>query len=471
QDFTIDGWVSGLQSYFYSGTGEDIIEPDPDNGVAGDTNADRARKQGIIPTAVDRQLNFLTSEEGSFELDPTIKQLGWGGAGVWFNSVAQMNGALVTALHGMPRIDRYPEVMEIVRKNKLESDENPSPRDLFTPSFSRIDDPLLGIPYAKDIAITLNQPYLFWIENKPAEQLSGNFFVDAMNVVLGTKGLFDMCKNAMAHPLAQLSAVGRSMIESSISAAGFTVLFSVLGVASSSVSSVTFAASQFFGAITSVGLLIGFMLFYVIPFMPFLYFFFAVGGWVKSIFEAMVAVPLWALAHLRIDSDSIPGEAGLQGYYLLFEIFVRPILIVFGLIAAITIFAALVRVMNEIFYLAVSNLSGFDTSTSSFCGRGDAINPPQGSAAWARGPIDEFAFTMLYAVLAYMIGMACFKLIDMIPNQILRWVSAEISGFNDGNQDAAGGLLTYISLAGNQFGSQIGGGLSNLGQSFQNRGR
>ena len=64
------------------------------------------------------------------------------------------------------------------------------------------------------------------------------------------------------------------------------------------------------------------MLFYIIPFMPFIYFFFAVGTWVKAIFEAMVGVPLWALAHIRIDGQGLPGDAAMNGYYLLLEIFV-----------------------------------------------------------------------------------------------------------------------------------------------------
>jgi len=86
-----------------------------------------------------------------------------------------------------------------------------------------------------------------------------------------------------------------------------------------------------------------------------------------------------------------------------------------------------------------------------------------------RGPVDEFFYTLLYAVIIYMIGLSCFKLIDGIPNKMLRWLGAEISAFNDSNEDAAGGLLTYVAMGGGQFGSQIGGGLSNIGQSIQAR--
>lgn len=422
---------------------------------------------GVVYDAIQAQI----ANDG-YNLQDEVKELGWAGAGIWYNKIAQKNGALVSALMGIPRIKQYPKVMENVRQRKLDNNDNPTPEDQFTPSLGSTEAYEAELPDYM-LAGTLNQPYLYWIEYQPEKDQSGNIIIDTINVVLGTQGLFDMCRNADIHPLAQLSGVGRSMLESSISAAGMTVLTTILGVTSSAVSSTTFAFAQFFGAVTSIGLLIGFILFYIVPFLPFLYFFFAVGGWIKGIFEAMVAVPLWALAHLRIDGDGIPGEAGLQGYFLLFEVFIRPILIIFGLVASITVFAAMVRVLNEVFELAVANLAGFDANTSSYCAgaRGAGGSAPTGSADWARGPVDDFFFTILYAILVYMIGMASFKLIDQIPNTILtRWMGAETPSFNDSNEDAAGGLLTYVSLAGSQFGGEISGGLQGIGTSLQNRG-
>jgi len=80
-----------------------------------------------------------------------------------------------------------------------------------------------------------------------------------------------------------------------------------------------------------------------------------------------------------------------------------------------------------------------------------------------RGPIDEFFFTILYTIIVYMIGMSCFKLIDLIPNNILRWINAEVPSFNDNAGDAAEGLLKYVALAGSQFGEQIGGSIKGMG--------
>ena len=56
---------------------------------------------------------------------------------------------------------------------------------------------------------------------------------------------------------------------------------------------------------------------------------FAVGGWVKGLFEAMVGVPLWALAHIRIDGQGLAGDAALNGYFLIFEIFIHLLMFFF----------------------------------------------------------------------------------------------------------------------------------------------
>ena len=105
-----------------------------------------------------------------------------------------------------------------------------------------------------------------------------------------------------------------------------------------------------------VGLTAGLVLYYIVPFLPFIYFFFAVATWVKSIFEAMVGVPLWALAHLRIDGEGLPGNSAANGYFLILEIFLRPILTIFGLIAATLIFTAQVRVLHFLWQIVTENL-------------------------------------------------------------------------------------------------------------------
>lgn len=428
---------------------------------------------GVIGEAVQAQI-----DQGAWQMPPEMKNLGWAAAGIWYNKIAEQNGALIAALRNMPIPMLYPRSMEIVKKAVQAENPGTNTTDRFTISFSPNTPGIYITDHEKEISKALNYAYRYWNSNDSGDNVelvkTGNAFLDMVNLVLGTQSLFDMCRNTAIHPLAQLTAVGKSMIDSSISAFGGSALFTLFSL-QPLLQSATTALSSSFGTIASIGLLVGFILFYVLPFMPFIYFFFGVGAWVKTIFEAMVAMPLWALAHLRIDGQGIVGDAAIKGYYLIFEIFIRPILIIFGMIASIMIFAVMVKALNQIFHLAVSNLSGHSSATTG-CFQGPGVNAGGASnnqvidiatqtanlAEGMRGPLDEFFFTIIYTILVYMIGTSCFKLIDDIPNKILRWMNAEVSSFADNAGDAAEGLMRYVTLGGSQFGSQLGQSLSGL---------
>jgi hypothetical protein len=238
------------------------------------------------------------------------------------------------------------------------------------------------------------------------------------------------------------------------------------------------SATSFFMTLASIGLLMGFLTYYVLPFMPFIYFFFAVMTWVKTIFEAMVGMPLWALAHLRIDGQGMPGEAASHGYFYIFEIFLRPIVIVISFLGALIIYAAMVKVLNSVFYLVIANLTGHDISQTNPTITG-CFNPPGttgagpsgGPGAWqqtqtalARGVVDQFFYTVVYAIIVFMMASPCFKLVDAIPDNLMRWFGSGISTFGAQDGDPAEGLMTYTSTGlvglaqgGRAFGGALGG--------------
>ena len=161
----------------------------------------------------------------------------------------------------------------------------------------------------------------------------------------------------------------------------------------------------------------------------------------------MVGVPLWALAHLRIEGDGIPGEAAVDGYYLIFEIFLRPALTIFGMMASFVIFTAMVYTLNDIYDLATANVGSFEPATTN--------TTPE----MRRGSVDEFFFTVLYAIIVYMVGMSSFKLIDLIPNNILRWMGQQVMTFNDQREDSAQGMVGTASVGAQQGISALGKGL------------
>ncbi len=399
--------------------------------------------------------------------EETRKKLGWGAAGIWYNKIAQMNGSLVTSVNSVPEPRVMPYVMEKIRNEQTQNSIHVTdPYETYLAGTSGI---AFDTPIDKDIATGLVVIHQYWKSEDPSDKAStNNFIIDVINLIFGTQGLFNMCANADVHPLAQLSLLGKGLIESTIRNIGLSLGVGVIGgmFLNPTIQSIASVASGVLLSIATITLTLGFVLFYVIPFMPFLYFFFAVGGWIRGVFEAMVGMPLWALAHIRIDGEGLPGEAASSGYFLIFEIFLRPLLIIFGLLASIIIFSSMVKVLNEIFALVVTNLAGHDRSFAELCGK--AVTPTPGiennAMSYFRGPVDQLFFTVVYAIIVYMIGMSCFKLIDLVPNNILRYMGANARTFNDSANDPTDGLVMKLSAGSGMIGGKVVGIMGDAGK-------
>lgn len=404
-----------------------------------------------------------------FSVDPVVQQKGWAAAAVWYNKIAELNGAVTTAVLNVPIPTKYPDIMEYVHYKKKQQDREVVFETRFEPILARGDPVPIRTANDRTKAQTLWVAFSFWNQGgagtSSQNALTGNAVIDAINALFGTEGLYNIRRNPNTHPLAQLVGVGRSLVESSIrnlttavvggaAGAGLSFIDQFFGKAVST-------ASKFLVTFAMVGLTAGFILFYVVPFLPFIYFFFAVGGWIKGIFEAMVGAPLWALAHIRIDNNGLAGQAAVNGYFLIFEIFLRPILIIFGILASISTYSALVAVLNQTFDLVTTNVGGFDhrAEAQGVTMDGETM---QSSLQYARSVVDEFFFTVIYTIIVYLMGMSSFKLIDRIPNNILRWMGQSVSTFNDEREDAAQTLVGKATVGAQQTSSALGGGLKKL---------
>lgn len=415
-----------------------------------------------IKESVTRQLNSETWKKDA----ESIYQYGWGGAGMWYNKIAQINGSLVTAVQNIPQVRARPAVLDHLEKRRVNASQDSPQRfsmaaGKYPIPMSTANDEILVAP--------LQYAYDLW-QNDPSfgefggqGSMTGNVFIDMINLIFGTQGLFAMCQNTDIHPLAQLSQLGKGLVEASIRNIGASLLFTGVSlIAPGFIGGAASAASGILMSVASITIVMGFVLYHVVPFMPFIYFFFAVGGWIKGLFEAMVGVPLWALSFLKIDGDGLPGNSAMDGFYLILEIFLRPIMILFGLLASVVIFAAMVKILNEIFFLVVYNVTGHDPGSTAMCGgtptgtgSGDGTAPT--AIEFFRGPIDELFFTVMYAVIVYMIGMSCFKLIDQVPNNILRYMGQSVNSFNDKAADPTSDMIRNISLGGSMISSKVFG--------------
>ncbi len=422
-------------------------------------DSSQAFLEGVINASVD--VHEQSNSQDFYKA--TFTEKGWGGAGIWFNKIAELNGSFSSAVLNAPTPTSFPSIMESVYAEKRQGEEGLDFAERFNPRSNNGQASESLSETDKKIAYVLWNAYNYWedVTSSSYTAPTGNNIIDIINALFGTEGLFNMRKNEGVHPLAQLAGVGRSLVEGAVRNLSYAAIGGASGGLARLADAAGFAgaasnASSFLITFAMIGLTAGFVLFYVVPFLPFIYFFFALGGWVKGIFEAMVGAPLWALAHLRIDGHGLSGQAAVSGYFLIFEVFLRPILIVFGLLASISIFSALVSVLNQIFDLVVMNVGGFDAKYEM---TGAGASSKMGVM---RSALDKFFYTIIYTIIVYLIGMSCFKLVDLIPNNILRWMGQSVATFGDQQEDFGQSLVGTSTMGAQQTLGSLSGGLQKM---------
>lgn len=242
-------------------------------------------------------------------------------------------------------------------------------------------------------------------------------------------------------PIADLSATGMNLIKigaSLIVGGGITGAIPLLG-------------STAGGIMAMIGFAIfapGIMLGYVLPLLPFIHFLFAVFGWLLALAEAVIEVPIFALAHLDPEGEGVLPGVTRSGYMLLLHLILRPLLIIIGLILSMLLINGMVNFLELVFAATV-----FSTQT------GNSIDI-----------FSEIVYTVIYAAVAYSICNACFKAIDYIPNHALRWIGGQGDMHDSGQHSQLAGAAamgaaqvgTGIAKAVPQLGADVGRGIGML---------
>lgn len=136
-----------------------------------------------------------------------------------------------------------------------------------------------------------------------------------------------------------------------------------------------------------------------VPMIPYILWVGVIIGWVILVVEAVIASPIWAVAHMAPDGDGVVGRGG-QGYMLVLSLTLRPPLMILGLACSISL-------MKPIGYFVNSTFLGAFAM---------GVNP---------GPLaitQAIAGCVLYAVVMVGVVHRVFTLIHLVPDRILRWI-------------------------------------------------
>lgn len=179
-------------------------------------------------------------------------------------------------------------------------------------------------------------------------------------------------------------------------------------------------------AIMVMMFLAGLMMAYYFPLIPLILFLFAAIGWFIGVIESMIAGPFVALGLIIPEGEHEIFGPAYHAIMLLFNLFVRPTLIIFGFIAA----AILVHVG-----LWLLNLSWMTAKSTG--GLGPIITPDVGHV------LQPFAMILIYMMIVWEVVDRSFKLIHEIPSQVLTWIGGGVKQF--GEAESAAGVARAVS--------------------------
>lgn len=177
-----------------------------------------------------------------------------------------------------------------------------------------------------------------------------------------------------------------------------------------------------FTAFMSALFVIGGMLSVYVPLIPYIIFTFGAIGWLISVIEGIAAGPLVALAILSPGGEhEILGRAS-HAIGLTANLFLRPSLMIVGMMAAMLLSVAAVTLVN-----------------AGFSGVMGTINPSPGLA-------ELILFMAAYTFLIVTVLNKCFALIHIVPDRVLLWIGAH-HGASGGEEQAAGEVKGGVQSA------------------------
>ncbi len=151
----------------------------------------------------------------------------------------------------------------------------------------------------------------------------------------------------------------------------------------------------------TVNLLLGSMLSYYVPLIPFFLFAFGSITWFAVVLEAILAAPLVALGITHPEGHDFLGKAE-QSIMLLASVFLRPMLMIFGFIFGIILSYVAISVFNRGFSIASQYLTEYN---------GDIFSI-----------VYQLAMMAIYTAAILAIVNRCFAMIYEVPNKVLRWI-------------------------------------------------
>jgi len=422
--------------------------------------------EGIIDSlyiALQAQLgniqNFLAAAMQAAVI--AAQQEGWVAAGAWFNTIARIQGDVTDLAHDFPYKTAPPQVFTIVKDNEQKAGSTNVKLNAVMTAYQQWLNREVNQanPVGNGLSPDQQQVQLAQLgivgNNGAGKNHVMDMIFEAVDYIASRDGVWQPavtnCVNpggqtacfalgvqfTGANPLAEIAAFGHSNINTAYDVFDeYLVLMGIVTVTKDAAQAIgglgafqgngrfslasifakVFGATAQAGADASnaigdvVGMIVvvfftgGFMLAFFLPLIPFYRFMFGTLSWFLSLMEAIIAMPLVALAHLTPEGEGFMGDKAKSAYYFVFNLFLRPILMVFGLIAGYLLFCIAASLMNLLYVTAVAAAGGI---------------------GYGHYTLARIVYSIIYVVILYLSCNKCFQMIDWLPEHAIKWMGAQ----------------------------------------------
>lgn len=369
---------------------------------------------------------MITSSDAFSDLSKNASQDGWGAAGFWFVKLSNMQDLVQRSLAAVPTatgptpsnanaMNDYGEVFPALLQTLQKGGAN-----------------ITGMGMGNEDGGTKAG---WWdtvksaVINLDPTVVIKKAFTSSMSFTI----------NDGEHPLMAIKRLGNTTL--GIAGVGFAGCMTALATVGNAPGIGMAIASAMFMAVIPLAI-IGITLSYIIPFMPALIWISILIGWFIQVIEAVLAASIWAVMHLHPNGDDLTGKGG-NGYNLVLGIMFRPVLSVFGLMAALLsmqIFGQLInRVFADVFLISQQD---------------------SGIFIWLVGLA---AAPLMYCVAMFTIVKKLFEIVHIIPDQLMQWIGGgshtlgeyakSMGGGGDHSQMLAAGMNVVNQQGNNAMGA------------------
>lgn len=152
---------------------------------------------------------------------------------------------------------------------------------------------------------------------------------------------------------------------------------------------------------------VGAMLGVYVPLVPYIIFTITAIGWFIAVIEAMTAAPFIALGIMSPGGQHEILSRAEPSLMILFNLFLRPVLMIFGMIAAMLLSWAVVKMINAAFVNVMYQI------------------------IFAPGLIEQIVFMSAYTMLVITALNKCYSVIHMLPERTLTYIGGHAIQFGE----------------------------------------